>query len=97
MYFGSASRCDSLAWVSFWHSLQIVCPSSTSAVRFLLVSGGLTGWIASSAWVTDQPGRASVQMVLGRLIISLASGAILYGCLYSRNKLVTGELGGAAG
>ncbi len=91
MYFGSASRCDSLALGIFLALFADRLPKLTSAARILLVSGGLTGWIASSAWVTDQLGRASVHMVLGRLIISLASGAILYGCLYSRNKLVTGS------
>ena len=30
-----------------------------------------------------------MRTVLGRLIVSLASGAILYGCLYSSNKLLT--------
>ncbi len=30
-------------------------------------------------------------MVLGRLIVSLAAGAILYACLHSHSKLVRGD------
>jgi len=55
-----------------------------------LVGGGLVGWIVSSAWLTDQPGPISMREVPGRLIISLAAGAMLYGSLYSRSKLLTG-------
>ena len=91
LYFGSASRCDSLALGIFLALFADRLPKLTSGTRVLLVSGGLTGWIASSAWVTDQLGDATMKMVLGRLIMSLASGAILYGCINSRNKLVTGS------
>jgi peptidoglycan/LPS O-acetylase OafA/YrhL len=88
IYYGSASRCDSLALgillALFAHRL----PRLTSRRRWLLVGAGLLGWIAASAWLVDQPGPVSMRMVLGRLIVSLASAAILYGCLYSRNPLV---------
>ena len=91
MYFGSASRCDSLALGIFLALYADRLPRLTSSVRFLLVGGGLFGWIASSAWLPDQLGPASLRMAFGRLIISLSSGAILYGCLYSRSGLFAGR------
>ncbi len=88
IYYGSASRCDSLALgillALFAHRL----PRLTNRRRWLLVGVGLVGWIAASAWLIDQPGPISMRMMLGRLIVSLASGSILYGCLYSRSHLL---------
>jgi peptidoglycan/LPS O-acetylase OafA/YrhL len=91
MYFGSASRCDSLALGIFLALFADRLPRLTGRTRFLLVGSGLFGWIASSAWLSDQLGSASIRMALGRLIISLSSGAILYGCLYSRSRLFAGR------
>lgn len=65
-------------------------PRLKSSTRFMLVAFGLLGWIITPAWLTDQPGPVNMRTVLGRLIVSLASGAILYGCLHSNNKLLTG-------
>ena len=58
----------------------------------MLVAGGLIGWIFASASLSDFVGPASPRMALDRLMIALASAAILYACLYSRSRLVTGEL-----
>ena len=90
IYFGSASRCDSLAIGILLALCADRLPKLSRSMRFLLVTGGLSGWILSSALVPDQLGQASMYMVLGRLLCSLASGAVLYGCLYSRSKLVRG-------
>jgi peptidoglycan/LPS O-acetylase OafA/YrhL len=56
-------------------------------LRLLLVPGGLVGLLVSS-WITNQSYSAG-RVVLARLIISLASASILYGCLYSTSKLLT--------
>jgi peptidoglycan/LPS O-acetylase OafA/YrhL len=90
IYFGSASRCDSLALGMLLALYTDRLPKLTRGTRFLLVACGLTGWIISSAWLADRPGPANMRTLLGRLIVSLASGAILYGCLNSTNRLVTG-------
>jgi len=90
IYYGSTARCDSIALGILIALFADRLPRLTSGTRFLLVSGGLVGWIISSAWLTDQPGPISMREVPGRLIIALAAGAILYGCLYSRSKLLTG-------
>jgi peptidoglycan/LPS O-acetylase OafA/YrhL len=91
IYYGSASRSGSLALGILLATCGDRLPRPTTATRFLLVTGGLIGWVASAAWLTDQPGPLGMRMVLGRLIISLASVAILYGCLNSSNKLVVGR------
>lgn len=90
IYFGSAPRCGSLA-LGMLMALYADClPRLKSSTRFMLVAFGLLGWIITPAWLTDQPGPVNMRTVLGRLIVSLASGAILYGCLHSNNKLLTG-------
>ncbi len=91
LYFGSASRCDSLALGILLALYADRLPKLTSGARFFVVACGLLAWIISSAWLTDQPGPVNMHTVLGQLIVSLASGAILYGCLSSSNKLVTGH------
>ena len=91
-YYSSASRCDSLALGIFLALLVDRLPRLTSSMRILLVGGGLIGWICGSARLADFVGPAGLRMALDRLLISLASGFILYGCLYSRNRLVTGGL-----
>jgi peptidoglycan/LPS O-acetylase OafA/YrhL len=92
IYYGSASRCDSLALGVLLALFANRLPAPTNRLRWLLVGGGLVGWVTSSAWLVDQPGPVSARMALGRLIVSLASGAILYGCLYSSSKLLRGSL-----
>jgi peptidoglycan/LPS O-acetylase OafA/YrhL len=91
LYYATTSRCDSLALgillALFAHRL----PKLTRGMRFLLLAGGLIGWIVSSAWLIELPGPVSMRWALGRLIVSLASGAILYGCLHSRSKLLRGD------
>ena len=68
--------------ISYRSSLQV-------ALRVFLVAGGLAGWIGSHAWLPGELGVAVMPMVWVRLIVSLASAAILYGCLYSRTRLLT--------
>jgi peptidoglycan/LPS O-acetylase OafA/YrhL len=86
IYFGSASRCDSLAMGIMLALYADRLPKLTAGMRFLLVAGGVIGCLVSWAWL-DHPKL----IVFGHLMISLSSGAILYGTLYSRNKLVTGD------
>jgi peptidoglycan/LPS O-acetylase OafA/YrhL len=92
IYYGSASRCDSLALGVLLALFANRLPAVTHRIRWLLVGGGLIGWVISAAWLVEQPGPVTTYMMLGRLIVSLASGAILYGCLYSRSKLLRGSL-----
>jgi peptidoglycan/LPS O-acetylase OafA/YrhL len=91
IYYGSVSRCDSLALGILLALFADRLPRLTRRVRWLLLAGGLLGWLASSAWLNEQPGPVDIRMVLGRLIVSLAAGAILYACLHSHSKLVRGE------
>jgi peptidoglycan/LPS O-acetylase OafA/YrhL len=90
--YGSASRFNSLAvgiLMALWAPRLLT--STTSRLRMVLFAGGLIAWIgAYSARLTEQPGAASMRAVLARLMVSLASGAILCGCLNSRSKLLTG-------
>jgi len=91
IYYGSTARCDSIALGILLALFADRLPRLTSGVRFLLVTGGIIGWIVASEWLTDQPGPISMREVPGRLIIALAAGSILYGCLYSHSKLLTGS------
>jgi peptidoglycan/LPS O-acetylase OafA/YrhL len=91
IYYGSTSRCDSLALGILLALFADRLPKLTTPLRCLLLAGGLTGWIVSSAWLNEQPGPVSMRMVFGRLIVSLGAGAILYGCLHSRNQLLRGD------
>jgi peptidoglycan/LPS O-acetylase OafA/YrhL len=91
IYYGSVSRCDSLALGILLALFADRLPRLGRGARWLLLAGGLLGWVASSAWLNEQPGPVDVRMVLGRLIVSLAAGAILYACLHSHSKLVRGE------
>ncbi|WP_035352116.1 acyltransferase family protein [Edaphobacter aggregans] len=90
IYYGSTARCDSIALGILLALFADSLPKLTRGVRLLLVASGLAGWIVASAWLTDQPGPISMREVLGRLIIALSAGAMLYGCLHSRSKLLTG-------
>jgi peptidoglycan/LPS O-acetylase OafA/YrhL len=90
LYYGSTSRCDSLALGILLALFADRLPKLKWGMRFLLLAGGLLGWIVSSAWLIEQPGKVSMRWVVGRLLVSLASGAILYACLNSRSKLVGG-------
>jgi peptidoglycan/LPS O-acetylase OafA/YrhL len=90
LYYGSTSRCDSLALGILLAHFADRLPKLKWGMRFLLLAGGLLGWIVSSAWLIEQPGKVSMRWVVGRLLVSVASGAILYACLHSRSKLVRG-------
>ena len=89
-YFGSASRCDSLALGIILALSVDRLPRLTRGLRLLLVAVGLIG-LPFSSWftLTNQSCSPAIRVALGRLIISLASAAILYGCMYSNNKLLT--------
>jgi peptidoglycan/LPS O-acetylase OafA/YrhL len=91
VYYGSAARCTSLVLGIFLALLVDRLPRVTAGTRFLLIFAGLAGWIVASGNDSDFSGPANLRMLLDRAIISLASGAILYGCLYSRSKIVTGD------
>ena len=87
-YFGSTSRCDSLALGIILALSVDRLPRLTRSLRLLLVTVGLIG-LPFSSWLTSQPYSPVIRLALGRLIISLSSAAILYGCMYSTNKLLT--------
>jgi peptidoglycan/LPS O-acetylase OafA/YrhL len=91
IYYGSISRCDSLALGILLALFADRLPPLTCGMRLLLLAAGITGWIVSSAWLNEQPGPVDMRMVLGRLVVSVAAGAILYACLHSRSKLVCGR------
>jgi len=91
IYYGSLSRCDSLVVGIMLALFAERLPKLTSGPRVLLIFGGMSGSIVASAWFLDQQGSIDMRAVFGRLIISIASGAILYGSLYSRNSLVKGR------
>jgi peptidoglycan/LPS O-acetylase OafA/YrhL len=91
IYYGSISRCDSLALGILLALFADRLPRPTRGARRLLLAAGLTGWIVSSAWLNEQPGPVDMRMVWGRFIVSLSAGAILYACLDSRSQLVRGS------
>jgi peptidoglycan/LPS O-acetylase OafA/YrhL len=91
IYYGSTSRCGSLALGILLALFACRLPTLSNTQRCLLVGVGLASWIAASAWLIDQPGPVSMRMVLGRLVVSLASVAILYGSLHSQNQLLRGH------
>ena len=88
--YASMSCCDSLALGILLALFADRLPKLTRTMRWVLIGGGLTAWILSSAWLVEQPGPIDMRMALGRLIISLAAGAILCGCLHSQSKLLRG-------
>jgi peptidoglycan/LPS O-acetylase OafA/YrhL len=90
IYYGSICRCDSLALGILLALFVDRLPRLTRGMRWLLLGAGLTGWVASSAWLNEQPGPVDMRMVWGRLIVSLSAGAILYACLHSHSRLVRG-------
>jgi peptidoglycan/LPS O-acetylase OafA/YrhL len=90
IYYGSICRCDSLALGILLALFANRLPRLTSGARLLLLTIGLTGWVASSAWLNEQPGPVDMRMVWGRLVVSLSAGAILYACLGSQCRLVRG-------
>jgi peptidoglycan/LPS O-acetylase OafA/YrhL len=90
LYYGSASRATSFAMGILLAIGADRLPKLTSGFRFMLVAGGIGGWVFAAARLIDHPGPPGMRIVLGRLIISFASAAILYGCLYSSNNLLGG-------
>jgi peptidoglycan/LPS O-acetylase OafA/YrhL len=47
--------------------------------------------MVASIWLNEQPGPVDMRMVLGRLMVSLAAGAILYAGLNSRSPLLRSD------
>ncbi len=91
IYYGSICRCDSLALGILLALVVDRLPRLTRVQRLLLLVAGLTGWVVSSAWLNEQPGPVDIRMVLGRLIVSLSAGAILYAALHSHSWIVRGS------
>jgi peptidoglycan/LPS O-acetylase OafA/YrhL len=91
IYYGSTSRCDSLALGILLALFADRLPRPSRGARWLLLAAGLTGWIVSSARLNEQPGPVDMRMVWGRFIVSLSAGAILYACLDSHSLLVRGR------
>ena len=91
IYYGSTSRCDSLALGVLLALFGDHLPRPTRVARCLLLGTGLAGWIVSSAWLNEQPGPVDMRMVWGRLIVSVSAAAILCACLDSRHPLVRGS------
>jgi peptidoglycan/LPS O-acetylase OafA/YrhL len=91
IYYGSTSRSDSLALGILLALFVDRLPRLARAMRWLLLAGGLTGWMVSSIWLNEQPGPVDIRMVLGRLLVALAAGAILYAALDSRSRLLRGD------
>jgi peptidoglycan/LPS O-acetylase OafA/YrhL len=91
IYYGSTSRCDSLALGILLALFLDRLPRLARASRWLLLAGGLTGWMVASIWLNEQPGPVDMRMVLGRLMVSLAAGAILYAGLNSRSPLLRSD------
>jgi peptidoglycan/LPS O-acetylase OafA/YrhL len=87
IYYGSISRCGSLALGILLALFADRLPALTRDMRLLLLAAGFAGWISSSAWLIDQPGPVDMRTVLGRLVISVGAIAILYACLGSRSGL----------
>jgi peptidoglycan/LPS O-acetylase OafA/YrhL len=90
IYYSSISRCDSLALGILLALFADRLPTLSRSARLLLLAGGLTGWVISSAWLNEQPGPVDMRMVLGRLVVSLGAGAILLACLHGESKLLRG-------
>jgi peptidoglycan/LPS O-acetylase OafA/YrhL len=88
IYYGSFSRSGSLALGILLALFADRLPELTRGRRGLLLAAGLTGWIASSGWLIDQPGPLDMRAVLGRLVASVGAVAILYAGLGSRSRLV---------
>ncbi len=88
VYYGSISRSGSLALGILLALFADRLPRLTRGMRGLLLAVGITGWIAASAWLIDQPGPVDMRAVLGRLVVPVGAVFILYACLHSRSQLV---------
>ncbi len=91
IYYGSISRSGSLALGILLALFADRLPDLTRGMRRLLLAAGLTGWIAASMWLIDQPGPVDMRTVLGRLVISLGAVLILYACLGSSSRLLRSD------
>ena len=91
LYYGSTSRCDSLALGILFALFVDRLPRLTRWMRLLLAGAGVSGWIAASAWLNEQPGPVDIRMVAGRLLVSISAGAILFAGLHSRSRFLRGE------
>ncbi len=88
IYYGSTSRCDSLALGILLAIFADQIPRPKAAWRLTIMIVSIVAWVVASAWLTDQPGPISFREVPGRLMVSLAAGAMLYACLYSSSRLL---------
>lgn len=88
--FGSASRCESLTLGILLALLGRRLPRVAGFWRPVSVLAGVVAWVVSCWWFADLPGPATMHMVVGRLLISIGAGAMLYGCLGCKNRILTG-------
>ena len=65
IYYGSASRCDSLALGVLLALYADRLPRLTTSMRWLLVGAGVLGWILASAWLPIGPGPVTMAMRAG--------------------------------
>jgi peptidoglycan/LPS O-acetylase OafA/YrhL len=91
VYYGSISRSGSLALGILLALFADRLPRLTPGMRGLLLAVGITGWIAASSWLIDQPGPVDRRAVLGRLVVSVGAVFIVYACLHSRSQLVRND------
>jgi peptidoglycan/LPS O-acetylase OafA/YrhL len=89
--FGSASRCESLTLGILLALFAGQVPRAAGFWRLMPVVAGVATWVVSCWWFADLPGPATMRMVVGRLLISLGAGAMLYGCLGSKSRILTGR------
>ncbi len=89
IYYGSPSRSGSLALGILLALFADRLPRPRWGMRWLLLTTGLGGWVAASAWLNDRPGPVTMRMVLGRVVGSVGAVLILYACLHSRSRLVS--------
>ena len=91
LYYASTSRCDAFALgillALFAHRL----PKLSGIMRIVFIAAGIAGCIIAEVWLNGPPGPSTMLEATGRLVISLSAGAMLYGSLYSRSKLLTGS------
>ena len=91
IYYGSTSRCDSRALGILLALFADQLPRPKASWRAIIFTVSIIAWVIASAWLTDQPGPISFREVPGRLMVSLAAGAMLYASLYSTSRFLVSD------